>query len=233
MPSLRNLTSTEGPCISMLGLSAEARIIRAEEPTEEQTIMTDDYVRLNNLDINAEVAVSRDDQRLEFLGDKVLGLVIAEWLYELFPKESEADISRRFMALTSREALARVALERNYKSNSKRLLADVMEVNVGKIYRESKLEGATLYVRRRWRKIMAEYEHPPIDAKTRLNEIGNRKGLKVEYVQSSPKEWEEWAEHSPRFVITAKLGEQKASGSGGTKREAEQSAAGRLIDKLS
>ncbi|MFN3461319.1 MAG: ribonuclease III family protein, partial [Oceanibaculum sp.] len=119
-------------------------------------------------------------ERLEFLGDRVLGLIVAETLLERFPKEREGDIAKRHVALVRREALAQVArtirlgehlkLSRSEADAGGRdndaLLADAMEAVIAALYLDGGLEAARRFVLRAWEAQLAVSGRPPQDAKT-------------------------------------------------------------------
>ena len=123
-------------------------------------------------------------ERLEFLGDRVLGLVVAEMLFDQFPTENEGALARRHAALVRREALARVAIilgldgalimskgeEESGGRRNPAMLADACEAVLGAVYGDGGLEPAGAIIRRHWEPLMAEAATPPKDAKTALQE---------------------------------------------------------------
>jgi ribonuclease-3 len=186
----------------------------------------------------------KSNERMEFLGDRVLGLVLAEMLLEAFPKEDEGGIGYRFTALAQRDALARVAGEVGLAdqlklSNGEHMmggrenpgvLADAVEAVLAAIYLDGGLAAAQTFVRAHWTQIMREDKRPPKDPKTRLQEWAQGRGLGLPTYtitgQSGP-------DHQPEFDVDVELaGAGNASGSGQNKRAAEQAAAVALIEKL-
>ena len=129
-------------------------------------------------------------ERLEFLGDRVLGLVIAAWLYEKYPDANEGELAKRHAALVNREALRVVALEielgqhlrlaRGEEAGAARknlaTLPDAMEAVIGALYLDGGLEAARKFIRRYWQKEIA-IEQAPADPKTALQEWAQGKGL--------------------------------------------------------
>ncbi|MGH7153904.1 MAG: ribonuclease III, partial [Acetobacteraceae bacterium] len=124
------------------------------------------------------------NERLEFLGDRVLGLLIAEWLVERYPEEPEGDLGPRLADLVSQPVLAGVAeaiglpaalsvAPGEAKAGVKKratVLADALEAAIGAIYLDGGLEPARAFVRRAWEPAMTAQAVPPKDAKTALQE---------------------------------------------------------------
>lgn len=183
-------------------------------------------------------------ERLEFLGDRVLAVVIADLLYESFPDEDEGSLAKRLVALVRRETLADVARELGLPPlirmsrgeedaggrDNPAMLADVCEALIGAIYRDGGLDAARIFIRRNWLDRMASTEKPPKDAKTELQEWAQGRGLELpeyrEIGRTGP-------DHSPVFTIEVVVrGFTPVRGKGPTKRAAEQRAAERLLDRL-
>lgn len=183
-------------------------------------------------------------ERLEFLGDRVLGLIMAEWVYERFAGEPEGKLSRRFNALVSGETCAEIARSAGVPTHvilgkqarddgatdSDNVLGDVMEALIGALYLEAGLDEARALVRRLWDSRVDTQESAPKHPKSTLQEwaAANRR-KPPEYVltdRSGP-------HHALRFTVTVSIkGAGEASASGGSKQEAETAAAKALLDKL-
>jgi ribonuclease-3 len=183
-------------------------------------------------------------ERLEFLGDRVLGLVVADMLYSQFPQENEGALARRHAALVRRESLARIAsgiglggalsLSRSEEETGGRhnagTLADACEAVLGALYADGGLAPAAELIKKLWTPLMAEMTAPPKDAKTALQEWAQAraKGLPVYstlLVEGPP--------HNPEFLIGVAIeGVAEASGRGPSKRVAEQAAATNLLEQL-
>lgn len=183
-------------------------------------------------------------ERLEFLGDRVLALVISDLLYENYPHEEEGALAKRLVALVRRETLAEVAvklglgplinLSKGEEDAGGRenpaILSDVCEGLIGAIYRDGGLEPARRFLERHWRELMIAELKPPKDAKTSLQEWAQGKGFNLpEYntvARSGP-------DHAPHFIIEVRVGKYPSEqGEGATKRLAEQAAAERLLKRL-
>lgn len=183
-------------------------------------------------------------ERLEFLGDRVLGLVVADMLYRRYPKEPEGALARRFTALVRREALARVAsaiglgdhlvLSRGEDDSGGRanptLLADVCEALIGALYLEGGLETARGFIASHWPPLMEEDMAPPKDARTALQEWAQQRGKPLPVYetleQSGP-------DHNPVFTVRVSVkGVPPATATGTSKRVAAKAAAEALLETL-
>jgi len=183
------------------------------------------------------------NERMEFVGDRVLGLLIAEWLAERFPREQEGDLGRRLALLVSQPVLATVADQvglgetlsvapgeaRAGVRRRATVLADALEAALGALYLDGGIERARDFVRRAWAGVMEAQEAPPKDAKTTLQEWVQARGLGLpDYVVAS----RVGPPHSPEFVVTVAVGAFEGSGTAGSKRAAEQLAAQDLLRVL-
>jgi ribonuclease-3 len=184
------------------------------------------------------------NERLEFVGDRVLGLLIAEWIADRFPDEQEGQLGPRHAYLVSREVLAQVGQEIGFSralslgtseklagvGNLTNVLADAMEAALGALYMDGGLDAARRFVRRAWAGAMELQVLPPKDPKTALQERLLGRGLKLpeyEVVSSSG------PSHAPSFVIRVSGAGQTGEGKAGSKRAAERLAAAALLEKLS
>jgi len=180
---------------------------------------------------------------MEFIGDRVLGLLIAEWLTERFPREQEGDLGRRLAVLVSQPVLAEVAeaiglgealavAPGEAKAGVRRratVLADALEAALGALYLDGGLGAAREFVRRAWVAVMERHEDPPKDAKTRLQEWVQARGLALpDYAVLS----RVGPPHAPEFMVTVAVGDASGSGTAGSKRAAEQLAARDLLKTL-
>ena len=182
-------------------------------------------------------------ERLEFLGDRVLGLVIAEWLYERFPEANEGEMAKRHAALVNRDALRAVAIEiglgqylhlaRGEEAGAARkniaTLPDAMEAVIGALYLDGGLPPAVAFIQRYWQKDI-DVSEAPADAKTVLQEWAQGRGLPLPHYKvierSGPA-------HAPKFVIEASVkGYPSVSAEGDSKRAAEKAAAKLLMQQI-
>ncbi len=186
---------------------------------------------------------ARDYERLEFVGDRVLGLVIAEELFRRYPDEGEGLLARRLNRLVCREACAEVArslrlhelmitaktAERRQVQASRKVLADLCEALIAAIYLDQGLEVARNFIISRWEPLFERHRQPPRDAKSALQEWAAARGLpppRYEEVRRSG------PDHAPLFTISVAVhGLGEAQGQGAGKRAAEQAAAASLLEQ--
>lgn len=181
-------------------------------------------------------------ERLEFLGDRVLGVVVAEMLMAAFPDESEGDLTRRFHALARKEAARDVAIDlglgrflrvargEDAMRRHGPAVADAMEAVIAAIYLDGGLDAARRFVQRLWTPVMERSAEPPRDAKTALQVYAQQRGLALpvyrEVTRSGPA-------HDPVFVMEVVVdGGAPVQGQGTSKRAAEQGAAAALLADL-
>jgi ribonuclease-3 len=180
------------------------------------------------------------NERLEFIGDRVLGLLMAEWLAERYPREQEGELGRRLAHLVSQPVLATVAVSVGVASalsvapgeakagvrKRATVIADALEAALGALYLDGGLGVARTFVRGAWRDIMENQSAPPKDAKTTLQEWAQKRGLDLPAyavtARSGPP-------HAPEFTVTVSVGTMTGTGTGATKRAAEQVAAEALL----
>ena len=185
-----------------------------------------------------------NNERLEFLGDRVLGLVMAEALFAADRGATEGQMAPRFNALVRKETCADVArsidlgvvlkLGRSeMKSGGRRkaaLLADAMEAVIAAVYRDAGFDFARDMVLRLWGERIHQVDADARDAKTALQEWAQARGMKtpayVEVARDGP-------DHAPQFTIEVRLGDGLSErAEAASKRQAEQQAAKALMERL-
>lgn len=184
---------------------------------------------------------ARDYERLEFQGDRVLGLVVSNMLLEAFPKESVGALARRHTSLVRTEALTTVArhiglgefmnMAPSEESTGGRdkpgNLADCCEAVIAALYQDGGMLAAEQFIRKYWRPLLKANARPPKDAKTELQEWAQSKGLplpKYDLVDRSG------PDHAPDFLVRVTLPNLPASsGKAASKRAAEKKAAQLLL----
>ncbi|MEO6433662.1 MAG: ribonuclease III [Sphingomicrobium sp.] len=190
-------------------------------------------------------SLSRDSyERLEFLGDRVLGLTIAETLYTRYPNEPEGQMSRRYNALVARETCAEVGRElgipplikvgrqarddhANYSDN---VVGDVVESLIGALMIDGGTAAAMDFVRNAWGPYLDNQGRAPEHPKSALQEMAAARGLRAPAYELVSRTG---AHHAPKFVVkvsVARLGEAEAEGL--SKQDAETAAAAALLEKL-
>jgi ribonuclease-3 len=190
---------------------------------------------------SADTACS--NERLEFLGDRVLGLVVADKLHRLYPEDPEGVLALKLNSLVRREACA-AAAERaglaehvvlaasEAASGGRRkgaILAGVCEAMIAALYLDGGYEAARRFIERYWEDAFAHLGQDMRDAKTALQEWAQaRRDVPVYKLVGR-----EGPDHAPRFVVEVTLkSEGGAVGEGHSKREAEQAAARTLLARV-
>jgi len=176
-------------------------------------------------------------QRHEFLGDRVLALVVADMLYRAHPKADEGDLARRLNQLVRRETCAEVAAElglgeairlgtgerQSGGRQKEAILGDVAEAVIAAIYLDGGFEAARAFVERHWRPRMEGLSGPLRDAKTMLQEWAQGRGLPTPVYEAIDRSG---PDHAPEFTVRVTVGSGPAGeGRGKSKRDAEQAAA--------
>ncbi len=185
-----------------------------------------------------------DNQRLEFLGDRVLGLVMAEAVLDHDKSASEGQLAPRYNALVRKETCAGIAREIDLGAALKlgrsemisggrrkqALLGDAMEAVIAAVYLDAGFKAAQAMILRLWATRITTVEDDARDPKTSLQEWAQARGLPppayVEISRSGP-------DHAPVFTLEARLEDgQTSQATAGSKRQAEQAAARALLDRL-
>ena len=181
-------------------------------------------------------------EKLEFLGDRILGFVISKKLIELYPKEKEGVLDKKLASLVNKNKCLEVAkiigLEKfilvgNKSAKTKvenKIIADSIEALIGAIYYDKSFEVSEKFILNMWKNFINLSEETIIDSKTKLQEYSLKKfkSLPIYKLVSSsgPK-------HKPKFTISVRLKDTKLyEGSGDSKKKAEQNAAKKLLDNI-
>jgi ribonuclease-3 len=180
-------------------------------------------------------------QRLEFLGDRVLGLVVSDMLYRAFPNADEGELSKRLADLVRKETCADVATSLGLPDDiklgqvgasasarlRKSVLGDICEAVIGAVFLDGGYNAAAQFVERNWTERMRKHRRPLRDSKTVLQEWAQSQRLPTpvyrEIERTGP-------HHDPQFRVAVDLpGLAPAEGVGGNKRAAEKNAASAMI----
>ena len=182
-------------------------------------------------------------EKLEFLGDRILGFVISKKLIELYPNQKEGVLDKKLASLVNKnqclEVAKHIGLEKfiligNKKTNAKvenKILADSIEALIGAIYYDKGFEVTEKFILNMWKNFINLSEETIIDSKTKLQEYSLKKfkSLPIYKLVSSS-----GPNHKPNFTISVRLKDTKFyDGSGDSKKKAEQNAAKKLLDNLS
>lgn len=183
-------------------------------------------------------------ERLEFLGDRVLGLCVAAMLYRHFEREPEGKLAVRHTDLVRRETLAEIArhldigpyiaMSRDAEGSGGRdnttVLSDVMEALLAALFLDGGLAAAETCVERLWAERMRTTDRPPRDAKTRLQEWALGRGLPLPSYAMLDRTG---PDHAPTITVSCVVeGVGRSEARGGSKRAAEQSAAEAMLDRI-
>jgi len=187
------------------------------------------------------------NERLEFLGDRVLGLIVAERLHAEYPEEAEGGLAVRLNALVRREACAKageaaglapylIMAASESGSGGRRkaaILAGACEAVIAAVYLDGGLEAARRFVLRYWEELFASLKPELRDAKTALQEW-TQSGTQAQRAQPVYAVRQRLGpDHAPVFTVEVRVpGQESEQGEGSTKRDAEQDAARRMLLRL-
>jgi ribonuclease-3 len=191
---------------------------------------------------HAGADAARSNERLEFLGDRVLALVVAEELYRRYAHEDEGALTRRVHSLVRWEACARVAeeiglwehlvLTRSEAAGGRArgpIIGSALEAVIAALYFDGGMDVVRAFIARWWEPMFADPGADTRDAKTRLQEWSQGRGRDAGAPVYTLKE-QAGPDHAPRFVVEAMVkGFAPVTGEGGSKRQAEQDAAAKLL----
>ena len=184
-----------------------------------------------------------NNEKLEFLGDRVLGLVISEKLLEKFPEEKEGIIDKKFANLVNKKTCTMIAKTLNLKrfmsvgeshkelsKSDNKILSDALEALIGAIYLDSGLLAAENFILKNWKESLSKSEVTEIDPKTKLQEHSLKKFKKLPkykvFKESGPR-------HNPTFKVEVKIpNSKKYSAIGKSKKDAQQNAAKKLLNDI-
>ncbi len=190
-----------------------------------------------------KAAFPHGNERLEFLGDRVLSLAMADLLLRRFPHEREGDLARRYSALVQAQTLAEIAQaidlgndmrlgDSEAQSGAVRptILADGLEAVLGAIFLDAGFAAAAACVERLWGERLSDTLAAPRDPKTSLQEWAQARRLPLPGYREVGREG---PAHAPVFVVEVSIrGHEPGSGRAGSKREAERLAAAALLERL-
>ena len=199
-----------------------------------------DQELLNLAMTQSGVNCAHNNEKLEFVGDRVLGLAVSAMLYDMFPTETEGELARRFAVLVSTDTLAGVAIKLELDKSlhhghvtggrKRHMLANAMEALLGAMFYDSGFESARNFICDIWRPLAAAEAQAPKDSKTKLQEYVQKHdngALPVyEYLEQMGEA------HAPIFTVNVTAMGQSANGSGTSKKAASIAAAAALFKKL-
>jgi len=186
-------------------------------------------------------SLSTSNERLEFLGDRVLGLVVADILLRAYSASDEGELALRFNALVRKETCAEVAVELDLGQalfmsagetqsggrQNQSILGDACEAVIAAIFLDGGFDAAHEFIERLWRERMLHLKKPPRDAKSALQEWAQGRGLDLPLYTDISREG---PDHAPIFITRVEVqGLEPAEGEGPSKRIAEQAAASAML----
>jgi len=184
-----------------------------------------------------------NNEKLEFLGDRVIGLAISKKLLALYPEESEGVIDKKFSNLVNRKTCSKIANQlnlkkfiqtgnsfKNIKSSDEKILSDSCEALIGAIYLDQGFSVTEKFILQNWANFIKKSNVTEIDPKTRLQEYSLKKYKKLPkykmFKQTGPN-------HNPLFKVQVQiLNSKKYFGYGKSKKIAQRNAAYKLINSL-
>ena len=180
-------------------------------------------------------------ERLEFLGDRVLGLIVSDMLYKTFPNEKEGELARRFTFLVREETLADIANQLHIGDmmitnehelrHNQSVLADVCEAILGALYLDKGLDVVREFMTPIWTPLLHQNKTAQKDAKSALQEWAQQHGYQLPVYTLINKTGEE---HAPHFSVQVEIiGFGQAIGEGCSKKTASQEAAKQLLQQVS
>ena len=184
-----------------------------------------------------------NNEKLEFLGDRVLGLVISQKLLEKFPNEKEGIIDKKFANLVNKKTCSAIAIKlnlkkfiffgsshRNLERSANKIVGDCLEAIIGAIYIDGGLKHAQKFILKFWEFFLDKSVITMVDSKTQLQELSLKKFRELPkytfYKKTGP-------EHSPLFKTEVQIpNSKKIFGTGSSKKNAQQNAAAKLLKIL-
>ena len=184
-----------------------------------------------------------NNEKLEFLGDRVLGLIISKKLIEIYPEEKEGIIDKKFSNLVNKKTCSEIANQlnlqefmktgnsfKNIKSSDEKILSDCCEALIGAIYLDQGLAVSEKFILKNWQSFIKKSKITQIDPKTKLQEYSLKKYKKLpvykSFKQTGPN-------HNPIFKVQVQISNSKKYfGYGKSKKLAEKAAALKLIKNL-
>ena len=184
-----------------------------------------------------------NNEKLEFLGDRVLGLIISDKLIKIYPKEKEGIIDKKFANLVNKKTCSKVAKKiniikfmllgashKNIQRSADKIMSDCLEALIGAIYLDGGLKSVEKFIFNFWEKYLKDSSITVIDPKTQLQEFSLKKYKELPiytfYKKTGP-------QHMPIFKTDVQIpNSKKIVGSGTSKKNAQQNAATKLLQSL-
>jgi len=186
-------------------------------------------------------SADENNEKLEFLGDRVLGLILSQILLDSYPEEKEGIIDKKFANLVNKKTCATIAKSINLKEymilgdsykglqkGDEKVTSDALEALIGAIFLDKGLETAKKFILHKWTSELKKTHITKIDSKTKLQEFSLKRYKKLPIYKMFKKKG---PEHNPSFKVEVKILESKSySATGKSRKEAEQKAAKKLLN---
>ena len=206
-------------------------------------------INFNNIEILKKSLIHKsydskeNNEKLEFLGDRVLGLILCKELFKIYPNEKEGIIDKKLANLVKKNTCAKIGEKlnirkymilgdsyKNQKKSNEKITSDALEALIGAIFLDKGLLESEKFILFHWKKHLDQSDFTHIDSKTKLQEYTLKKFKELPeyktFKHSGPK-------HDPIFKVEVKIHDSKKySATGKSKKEAQQNAAKKLIDDL-
>ena len=193
--------------------------------------------------IHKSFSSKKNNEKLEFLGDRVLGLILSKKLLEIFPNDKEGIIDKKFANLVNKKTCLAIGQNINlkefmilggsYKGHSRsdeKIISDCLEALIGAVFIDRGLEISEQFILNLWNEYLKKSDITKIDSKTKLQEFCLKKFKELPKYKSFK---ESGPQHSPIFKVEVKIPNSKTiNATGGSKQKAQQNAAFKLIKDL-
>ena len=206
-------------------------------------------INFNNIEILKKSLVHKsfdskdNNEKLEFLGDRVLGLILCKELIKIYPSEKEGIIDKKLANLVKRKTCAKIGEKLNIKSymilgdsyknqkkSNEKITSDALEALIGAIFLDKGLQESEKFILFHWKNFLDKSDFTHVDSKTKLQEYTLKRFKELPeyktFKQTGPR-------HDPTFKVEVKIYDSKKySATGRSKKEAQQNAAKKLIEDL-
>jgi len=221
----------------------EDNIIKKIEKILEISFLNKDFLQKAFIHKSISKLSNANNERLEFIGDRVLGLALSNELLKLYPNDTEGDLDKKLASLVNKQACADViedyklgkflVLSSSQKKNKighKKIYGDLCESLIGAVFIDKGYDAANKFVLKLWKKKLKKTENINIDAKTKLQEYSLKKYKTLPIYKNLSNDG---PSHKPIFKVSVKITDSKVCiGEGLSKKKAEQSAALKLINSI-
>jgi len=186
---------------------------------------------------------NNNNEKLEFLGDRVLGLILSKKLLDIYPEEKEGIIDKKFANLVNKKTCTEIGKDLNIKKymflgesykgmkrSDEKIISDCLEALIGAIFLDRGIDISEKFILKHWENFLKESNFTLIDSKTKLQEYSLKKYKKLPLYKMSK---QTGPQHSPIFKVEVQIPEsENFSANGKSKKDAQQNAAKKLLNSL-